>query len=231
MRIYRTFPEALNELKRDIAELGTKVHPQTMQDKQIADDPDYETQEYLNMIYTVTKPSLDDLKGFATVEWAEAEWNERLQGLGPDDDLSAWHLRPEVWQEFAERGFGYTYGQRYRSHPGDSDGVLVSIIDELRAHPDSRQLFMPVWRELDNAALGVRRVPCSLGYWFALRGGRLSVTYLQRSGDYFTHLANDLYLTHKLQLYVAEMVGAEPGNFTHWLGSLHVYKKDVADVF
>jgi len=222
----------LNELKRDIAELGTKVHPQTMQDKQIADDPDYETQEYLNMIYTVTQPDLNDLWGSANVTWCEAEWLERLQGLQPGDPrLAAWKLRPQVWQEFADRGFGYTYGERYRSHPDSSNGVLVSIIDELRFHPDSRQLFMPVWREMDNTELGDRRVPCSLGYWFALRGSRLHITYLQRSGDYFTHLANDMYLTHKLQQYVAQQIGAKTGNFVHWLGSLHVYRKDVADVF
>jgi len=202
-----------------------------MQDKQIADDPDFLTQEYLNMIYTVTKPDLSDLWGYSQVQWCEAEWIERLRGLRPADHLAAWSLRPEVWQEFADRGFGYTYGERYRSTPDSSDGVLASIIDELRNHPDSRQLFMPVWRELDNQVLGQRRVPCSLGYWFALRGGRLNITYLQRSGDYFTHLANDMYLTHKLQIYVAQQVGAKPGNFTHWIGSLHVYRRDVADVF
>jgi len=209
-----------------------KVHPQTMQDKQIADDPEYQTQEYLNMIYTVTKPDLTDLYNVANVDWCEAEFEERLQGLGPDDEsLSAWRLRPEIWQEFADRGFGYTYGERYRKFQNSSKGTLISIVDELRKHPDSRQLFMPVWRELDNEQLGQRRVPCSLGYWFALRNRKLHITYLQRSGDYFTHLANDMYLTHKLQRYIAELIEIQPGFFTHWIGSLHVYKKDVVDVF
>jgi len=225
VRIYSSFPDALNELKRDIAELGIKVHPQTMQDKNIADDPDYETMEYNNMIYTVTQPRLKDLHDHVkTLDWCEAEWIERLSFIGPGK-ASAWQLRPEVWEEFAERGFDYTYGQRY----ADS---LWRIISELRDHPDSRQLFMSVWDPVvDIARLGNRRVPCSLGYWFLLRQGKLHITYLQRSADYFTHLANDLYLTRRLQEFVAEEIGASPGNFTHWIGSLHVYKKDVADVF
>jgi thymidylate synthase len=77
----------------------------------------------------------------------------------------------------------------------------------------------------------VERVPCSLGYWFAKRNGRLNITYLQRSADYFTHLANDMWLTHKLQQEVANETGCQIGHYTHWIGSLHVYKKDVADVF
>lgn len=234
MRIYQTFDEALNEIKRDIAELGTSVHPQTMQDKNIADDPDYETREYLDMIYTVKHPRLVDLHPFVkTFEWCEAEFHERMRGLSPgDQNLEAWKLRSEVWEEFADRGFGYTYGERYHGHRFIfNDGPVWSIIRELRTHPDSRQLFLPVWWETDDYRLGRERVPCSLGYWFVLRNGELHVTYLQRSGDYFTHLANDLYLTRKLQEFIAWQVGVKPGRFTHWIGSLHVYKKDVADVF
>lgn len=231
MRIYRTFPDALNELKRDIAELGRKVHPQTMQDKQIADDPDYETMEYPNMVYTVTHPSLSDLEPFVkTLEWCKAEFQERMRGTAPDDysnPNAAWRLRPEVWSEFAGH-FGYTYGERYSD---GRPGRLLSIAEELQKHPDTRQAFLPVFDGRDPARLGEIRVPCTLGYWFNIRDGQLNVTYLQRSGDYFTHLANDLWLTHALQLELARWLDIPAGTFTHWIGSLHVYKKDVADVF
>jgi len=224
VRIYRTFDIAMNEIKRDIAELGTTVHPQTMQDKNIADDPDYETTEYLNMIYTVTRPSLSDLDKLANVDWCRAEFQERLDGIRPGEG-EAWKLRPEVWGEFAERGLGYTYGERYIPK-------LSEIIDELDLHPDSRQSFLSVWNPtIDTPRMGRKRVPCSLGYWFAIRRGALHITYLQRSGDYFTHLANDLYLTHLLQRHVAQKLSVHTGYFTHWVGSLHVYKKDVKDVF
>jgi thymidylate synthase len=231
MRIYTTFDDALNELKRDIAELGMKVHPQTMQDKDIADDPDYDTQEYLNMVYMVTHPNLEDLRPHVkTWEWCEAEFAERIKGIYPQDG-QAWKLRPEVWSEFNGH-FGYSYGERYRGHTnyGNFDN-LNAIINELRRHPDTRQAFLPVFEGRDPSRLGRIRVPCSLGYWFALRQGKLHITYLQRSGDYFTHLANDLWLTRKLQEHVAKEIGAQPGTYTHWIGSLHVYKKDVADVF
>jgi thymidylate synthase len=34
-----------------------------------------------------------------------------------------------------------------------------------------------------------------------------------------------------MQDFVARRTGYEVGNFTHMIGSLHAYKKDLADVF
>lgn len=222
MRFFRTFKEADNEIKRDLAELGAAVHPQTMQDKDIADDPAYDTRELLNYGYTVLSPVLADLN--PNQPWADAEFEERIAGVALGEGF-AWELRPEVWKEFHDRGFGYTYGERY------SDG-LEPLIEELRTHPESRQLFLSVWDNfVDPGHLGKVRVPCSLGYWFALREEQLHMTYMQRSADFATHFQNDQYLSSKLQRHVATEVGVIPGRFTHWIGSLHVYQKDVDGVF
>jgi len=222
MRSFSDFRTANNEIKRDLAELGTSVHPQTMQDKKIEDDPDYNTRELLNYDYMVLEPSLEDLH--ASQPWADAEFDERIS-FTTETGAEAWKLRPEVWQEFADRGFSYTYGERYSSS-------LEAIIQELRVHPESRQLFLSVWDPiLDPDKLGYQRVPCSLGYWFVKRDGQLDMTYMQRSADFATHFENDQYLSRKLQEYVAGQVGIPAGRFTHWIGSLHIYQKDVAGVF
>lgn len=219
-RIFNNFSEAVNELKREVSELGTQVHPQTMQDKYVGHDPDYLTKEFRNEFYTVVAPNVIHLN--PTQPWADAEFQERVNFV---TDGVAWKLRPEVWQEFHDRGFGYTYAERY-------ERSLDEIIAELGAHPDSRQLFLGVWSPTRDAqVLGRERVPCSLGYWFYNRGGRLGITYLQRSSDLVTHLENDLYLSHRLQRYVAEKAGLGIGPFSHWIGSLHAYAKDVAGSF
>jgi thymidylate synthase len=222
LRLYLNFHDALNELKRDVNELGTLVHPQTMQDKDIADDPEYLTKEYLNQTYAVTRPQLDDLN--PSQPWADLEFEERIQGLG-DGEGEAWKSRPEVWQEFHDRGFGYTYGERY-------DRSLAQVLAELDTHPESRQIFLSVWAsDIDPSRFGKIRVPCSLGYWIAIRGRRVQLTYLQRSADLITHFENDVYLSHKLQCWLAEQLGLGVGTYTHWIGSLHAYQKDVAGVF
>lgn len=222
MRFFSSFSDALNEMRRDVTELGTLVHPQTMQDKQIADDPDYETMEYYNAIYTVTRPELTDLN--PSQPWADLEFTERIRGISPEEG-TAWKSRPDVWQEFHDRGFGYSYGERYSRS-------LTEVINELEVHPDSRQLFLSVWAsDIDPQRFGVVRVPCSLGYQFMLRGNRLNMVYLQRSADIVTHFENDVYLSHKLQVYVAENIGVAIGQYSHWIGSLHAYRKDLAGIF
>lgn len=222
MRSFSDFRQANNEIKRDLAELGTYVHPQTMQDKQVAHDPEYGTRELINYDYMVLEPRLEDLS--PVQPWADAEFLERISFVGPRSG-EAWKLRADVWQEFAERGFTYSYGERYQAG-------LDSIIDELRKHPESRQLFLSVWDPvLDSDRLGDLRVPCSLGYWLVKRDGQLHMTYMERSADFATHFENDQYLSHKLQRHVANEIGVPTGRFTHWIGSLHVYQKDVAGVF
>lgn len=240
--MFADFPEAQNEIARDLAELGITVHPETMQDKDIADDPDYLTKELPNYIYTVLKPDYTQIEGTHD-EWITQEWEDRLVGgLNPG---RAWKKRPEIWEEFLEKGgqpknkrlhsaamrkavvgyFAYTYSLRMGGKH------IQKIIDELIIHPNSRQLYLPVWKELDETRRGRRRVPCSLGYWFVHREGQLNLTYMMRSCDFHTHYANDVALATMMLTYVANQAEIKVGTFTHFVGSLHVYAKDVADVF
>lgn len=226
MRIFSNFSEAVNEIKRDLAEMGILVHPQTMQDKFVGDDPDYETMELQNYSYTVTNPSssLHQLK--VSAPWVELEHMERTQGYGSNPGI-AYLSRPEVWEEFLHEGqFSYTYSERI----GDQ---LNNIIEEIKEHPDSRQLYLSIWDpNIDNDRMGsIRRVPCSLGYLFQVRNGQLNITYKMRSCDFATHFQNDAYLAVRLMQHVARATGYKTGYFTHEIGSFHVYQKDVKGVF
>ena len=46
-----------------------------------------------------------------------------------------------------------------------------------------------------------------------------------------THFQNDVYLAVRMLKYVASETGLPVGTFTHWLGSLHTFRKDMAFVF
>jgi len=234
MRIFADFPEAQNEIKRDLAELGVDVHPETMQDKQVADDPDFLTKELSNYIYSVLRPNFTEIEGVHE-EWVAQEWEDRVVGqLNPG---RAWKKRQDVWEQFLERDrgmrrgtnkpsrFSYTYSERMGGKH------LQRIIDELKVHPHSRQLWLPVWDKVDETRRGERRVPCSLGYWFVQREGALHLTYVMRSCDLFTHYPNDIALAAIMQHHVAKKSGYKVGTFTHFIGSFHVYYKDVKDVF
>lgn len=229
MRIYMNWNEAYEEIKRDLAEMGINVYPKTMQDKYIEGNEDYATKELQNYCYTILNAKSEDVKSFSTQPWADEEFKERINPYGNVNPGTAYKLRQEIWNEYMHDGkFAYSYNERFFRNR-----QLDKIIARLQEDNDSRQLWLSVWdlNEDVNKLGGISRVPCSLGYNFQFREGKLNIHYVMRSCDFNTHFPNDVYLAIRLLEYVAERCNMEVGNFTHTMFSLHVYKKDVSDVF
>lgn len=237
MRIYTDANEAFEEIKRDLAEMGIWVHPKTMQDKNVEGDPDYETTELQNYCYTILDAKSKDIPNVVQ-PWADEEFKERICPPLVDNETgkkifinpgSAWKLRDNIWGEFYHNGrFGYSYNELLWNND-----QFMKIVDRLKKDPDSRQLWISLWDpERDPDLLGgVSRVPCSLGYGLQVREGKLNLHYVMRSCDFSTHFANDVYLAIKLLEYISDLTGYEVGNFTHTIFSLHVYRKDLKEVF
>lgn len=235
MRFYANFPEAINEIRRELKEMGIRVHTKSVQNLDITDNPDYDSFELQNYQYGVNNPDYRDIP-LKVPEWAEAEYKERTCGIEMNPG-EAWKLRESYWKQFLvpfypgnaavskERVFDYAYPQRI-ARP------LEDAIIALKKDLSTRRAFVPIFdRSQDDTSDFTRRLPCTLGYWFNYRQGRLNVTYLLRSSDFFEHFNYDIYLADRIKNYVAERVGVKPGNFTHWIGSLHCFAKNVSEVF
>lgn len=229
MRIYMNWNEAYEEIKRDLAEMGINVYPKTMQDKYVEGNEDYATKELQNYCYTILNVRSEDVKPSSIQPWADAEFEERINPYGNVNPGTAYKLREEIWNEYMHDGkFAYSYNERFFRNR-----QLDKIISRLQEDHDSRQLWLSIWdcnEDVDKLG-GISRVPCSLGYNFQFREGKLNIHYVMRSCDFNTHFPNDVYLAIKLLEYVAERCDMEVGNFTHTMFSLHVYKKDVNSVF
>lgn len=224
MRIYTNWQECYEEVKRDLAEMGIRVFPKSMQDKK----GDFETLELQNYSYSLLNANSSDISG-VTQPWADSEFNERIDPSGNINPGNAWELRKDVWTEYLHEGkMAYTYNERLFLND-----QLNKIIERLKEDKDSRQLWVSIWNpEIDPDKLGgVSRVPCSLGYNFQYREGKLNMHYIMRSCDFSTHFVNDVYLAIKMLEYVAKETDLQVGNFTHTMFSLHVYKEDVSRVF
>lgn len=145
------------------------------------------------------------------------------------------------WPKFA----GTTPGGRLLESPDPSlarqgyrfpYGDLDDLVEVLLADPLTRQAYLPVWFPEDlGAARGGKRVPCTLGYHFMLRRGRLHLVYPMRSCDYVRHFRDDVYLTIRLLLWVLEQCklaqpgvwgSVAPGTFTMHITSLHMFSSD-----
>lgn len=241
MRIYTNWKECYDEVLRDLAEMGITVRPKTMQDKVIEGNKDYETKELQNYCYTLLDANSSTITG-VTQSWADKEFEERITDpwmRNPDGSHhsfvgfvnpgEAWKSRQEVWNDYIHDGkMAYTYNEMIWNND-----QCFKIINRLKEDPDSRQLWISLWNPNKDPDFlgGVSRVPCSLGYGFQVREGKLNMHYVMRSCDFITHFRNDVYLAIKFLEWVAKETGYEVGNFTHTMFSLHVYNKDVKGVF
>ena len=235
MRIFANFTEAFSEIKRDLAEMGIDVHTKTMQNKNIEHDDNYSTKELQFYSYRILEPfnDLDTLMdSLPNLSWAKAEWLERRLGIegNPVNPGEAYKLRDGVWNEFLnkEGKFDYSYSERFNHNK-----QVLKVIEALRRDNLSRQAYISVWDPTDTSYLGtaISRVPCSLGYLFQYRQGKLNMEYTMRSCDFGTHFKNDVFEALMLLMYVSDMTNLMPGDFIHSIASFHIYKKDIADVF
>ncbi len=228
MRIYANWTEATSEVARDLKELGLIVPTLSIQ-SQVPPEGFEEVHELVDYSYTVLDPNPNLLN--PTQPWAEAEWAERIGGLrGYRGHISnpgkAWELRREVWEPLLNKmgRFDYNYAERLKV-------TLEEVISALKNNPTSRQLWVPVWWPVDDSRLGKQRVPCSIGYWFRFRAEKLNMTYVMRSADFYLHYQNDCWLAVKLLDWVCGQVSMPMGTFSHFIGSLHVFKPYVKEVF
>lgn len=252
-RYYQDLHEAMNEIQRDIVEMGITVHPATMQNKNVEGDSSYDTRELQNYSFCVLDMS-DKSKflleqGDNRLPWCMEEFKERIDPNFKNPG-KAWKIRENVWKEFLRpqsdmreddsyNEDDYSPAIRYwdQTLPDDGRGVfeytynerlqwqIAGIIKELKENPDTRQAIILVHnREIDADRMRKFRIPCSISYQFMIRYGKLDIIYYLRSSDYNTHLSNDLWLADELRNHIAKEVGVQPGRLFCNIGSLHVYR-------
>ena len=225
-RIFESTNEALNEIERDIMEMGIKVHTATMQNKVVKDDDSFSTIEVQNYSFTILDTSdKSECIDAINYQWCVAEFLERVSGKEMNPGKS-WLIRKDTWEPFLSKNgkMDYTYADRYSFDNTQFDNV-VKI---LKGDPDSRQAILHMHFPEDVVkAVDMEnpvRIPCSMYYQFMIRRGKLDVIYNMRSSDYDTHFRNDIWLADELRNYICSRIQVEPGLFHMNVGSLHRYK-------
>ena len=158
----------------------------------------------------------------------------------PDDDdeatLASYGFSLEQFREYQRRmldavlpaGISYTYGNRLRSYfaqKGGGEDTLATVVEELRANPESRRAYVSLWdTTTDLAPPGPRAdsTPCLTSIMFRRHAGRLTLTATYRAHNLLRAWLENVYGLKALLDFVAVRAGMEPGEITvvsHSLGA------------
>lgn len=176
--------------------------------------------------------------------WAEDHFKERVGGtpLNPPPSERYWPYAVQGNAEHKEgEQFSHTYPERFWPRYARWDrrqirgvrfryGDYIDLMGVLRDNPATRQAYLPIWFPEDlAAAVEGQRVPCSLGYHFLIRKGRMDVEYHIRSCDMVRHFRDDVYMAGRLahDILYETMIDAVPGRLIMNIGSLHAFPPDI----
>lgn len=129
------------------------------------------------------------------------------------------------YSRFWPCGSGPSVGVRFRY------GDLNDVVARLKTNLLTRQAYLPIWFPEDTGAPDGVRVPCSLGYHFMVREGKLHLTYHIRSCDFMRHFRDDVYMAVRLAQWVWQQLGEDynhlrMGELTMHIGSFHIFEGD-----
>jgi len=255
MRIYQNLFEAARETERELFEMGIAVAPQTMQDKNVANDPAYITKEirgygFKIVDWAVNMVHIKKVLEYFFKEEKDSVFSYILTELRDRTSAKvfnpghAYLHRQELWKEFLYDGkFAYTYSERMNPQ-------LQTILQELKINPETRQAIINIHSnicplidgqvedtgaeenrvsisaDLDNRG-GGSRVPCSMYYQIMIREKKVDLIYTMRSCDFLIHFPVDICLALLLQDWFAGKLELKTGVFTYFVGSLHAYQHDM----
>lgn len=227
MIFYGSFPEARRALGQALLE-APEVKVPEWQSLDVSDKPMGITHELESVVIQCPVPEdLDDLEidpGWGVnLPWAEEHFLERVSGTpyNPPPSAANWPYAQKGHEDHTKgEKFSHTYPERMWPKYADYErmmkwpragirfnyGDLGDVVRQLHNSPMTRQAYLPIWFPEDTGVVHGERVPCSLGYHFRIRRGRLCTTYFIRSVDFIRHFPDDVYMAMRLGQWVRDQL-------------------------
>ncbi|MFD8206054.1 thymidylate synthase [Streptomyces sp. NPDC059695] len=202
-----------------LAKSGARVSPRGMATREVLDVHMRLTRPRARLLYAPPARILNLAFAVAETVWI----------LSSSDEPWIFDYNTKLRQYADDGVLRGAYGPRMRKWAGTVD-QLSRVVEILKQDPDSRRALIQLYDPARDAA-GHKDVPCTLGFRFYLRDGRLHMSTTMRGQDVWIGMPYDLFFYTVLHELVAGWIGAELGDFHHHVGSLHIYENhlDQAD--
>jgi thymidylate synthase len=141
-----------------------------------------------------------------------------------------------ILPRFAGTGTEYhgAYGHRLRDNVGFDQ--LNRASNALMANPNGRQIVLQIWDAAidlpqDDGEPVTADIPCNICSMLKIRSGRLEWSQIMRSNDVFKGLPYNFIQFTTLQEVLSGWIGVEPGTYSHYADSLHLYDGNAEHAF
>jgi thymidylate synthase len=182
--------------------------------------------ELIGVLLRLTNPrarlSHTDKKGKIFSALGELIWY-----LSKSDDVEqiAYYLRDYRKDDDNGRIYG-AYGPRIFAMRGQDQ--FANVVSLLRNRDNSRKAVIQLLNAEDVSS-GKPEIPCTCDFQFMIRSGKLHMVAHMRSNDAYMGLPHDVFAFTMIQEIMACKLGVGLGEYTHLVGSLHLYEDKEED--
>lgn len=179
--------------------------------------------EYLDAVMVVNDPTRNIVTSpirKMPMRYAVGELAWYLSGSNRVDAIAQFAKK---WAEISDDGEtnNSAYGYRIFHKFGFDQWEFVKEL--IKRDPNTRQAVIHI-KDASNAP--TKDTPCTVYLQFFLRDNKLNLSVHMRSNDIWMGVPYDMFSFCFLQVKMAMELGVEVGTYTHYAGSLHMYKRD-----
>lgn len=151
---------------------------------------------------------------------------ELLWYLSAKPELKPIKLYTSAWDRMSDDGehVNSNYGYCIKNKFGFDQYEAVKEL--LIKDPGTRQAVIHIKEPRDLVNNPTKDVNCTIALQFFVREGKLFETAHMRSNDLWMGFPYDVFQFTVLQVLMAMELGYDLGTYTHYAGSLHLYKRD-----
>lgn len=151
---------------------------------------------------------------------------ELLWYLSAKPEVKPIRMYTKAWDRMSDDGatvnsnYGWCIKKKYKF---DQYEFVKNLLIE---NPNTRQAVIHIKEARDLINYPTKDVNCTIALQFFIRDGKLYQTVHMRSNDLWMGFPYDVFQFACLQVLMAMELGCEVGTYTHYAGSLHLYKRD-----